>query len=120
MDQEQLIDLGLWAAYILLGVAAAAAILMNLFNSVKNPKSLVKSGIGIVVLVVIFFIGYSMAPAEIDAVSQKAFNANNIDPTASGTVTTYRLIGGAMTTTLVLIVIAVVGLIYSSIARVFR
>ena len=120
MDQEQLIDLGLWSAYILLGVAAAAAILMNLYTSIQNPKTLVKSGIGIVVLVLLFFIGYSMAPTEIDAISQKAFMANEIDPSAPGTLTTYKLIGGAMTTTLVLIIIAIVGLIYSSIARVVR
>ncbi|KYG78852.1 hypothetical protein [Roseivirga echinicomitans] len=120
MDQDQLIDLGLYASYILLIVATVAAIVMNLVNSFGNPKSLVKSGIGIVVLGLIFFIGYSMAPAEIDLVSQKAFEANKIDPSAASTLTTYRLIGGAMTTTLVLLVVAVVGLVYSSIARVVR
>ena len=93
---------------------------MNLLNSLGNPKSLIKSGIGIVVLGLIFFIGYSMAPAEIDLVSQRAFEANKVDPSAASTLTTYRLIGGAMTTTLVLLVVAVVGLVYSSIARVVR
>ncbi|WP_339605763.1 hypothetical protein [uncultured Roseivirga sp.] len=120
MDQDQLIDLGLYASYILLGVATVAAIVMNLLNSLGNPKSLIKSGIGIVVLGLIFFIGYSMAPAEIDLVSQRAFEANKVDPSAASTLTTYRLIGGAMTTTLVLLVVAVVGLVYSSIARVVR
>ncbi|WP_323757642.1 hypothetical protein [Roseivirga sp.] len=120
MDQDQLINLGLYASYILLAVATIAAIVMNLINSLGNPKSLIKSGIGIVVLGLVFFIGYSMAPAEIDLVSQKAFDANNIDPSAASTLTTYKLIGGAMTTTLVLLIVAVVGLVYSSIARVVR
>jgi hypothetical protein len=53
-------------------------------------------------------------------VSQRAFEANKVDPSAASTLTTYRLIGGAMTTTLVLLVVAVVGLVYSSIARVVR
>jgi hypothetical protein len=102
MDQEQLIDLGLYASYILLGVAA------------------VKSGIGIVALAIVFLIGYSLAPTEIDLVSQRAFEANDVDPSAASTLTTYKLIGGAMTTTLVLIIVAVVGLIYSSVSRVFK
>ena len=120
MDQEQLIELGLYASYILLGVAAVAAIGMNFVNAFNNPKSLVKSGIGIIALAIVFFIGYSMAPTEIDMVSQRAFEANKVDPSAASTLTTYRLIGGAMTTTLVLLVVAVVGLVYSSIARVVR
>lgn len=120
MDQEQLVDLGLYAAYILLGVAAVAAIVMNLVNSFSNPKSLVKSGIGVVLLVVIFFIGYSMAPAEFGATTTKALESANMDPTSDQAVTVYRLVGGAMTTTLALVIIAIVGLIYSSIARIVR
>lgn len=120
MDQEQLIDLGLYAAYILLGIAAVAAIVMNLINSFGNPKSLVKSGIGVVALVAVFFIGYSMAPSEMDLITQRAFDANDMDPSADSTINTYRLIGGAMTTTLVLLVVAVVGLIYSSVARIVK
>ncbi|MEC7752531.1 hypothetical protein [Roseivirga sp. UBA1976] len=120
MDQEQWIDIGLYAAYILMGVAAVAAIVMNLVNSLGNPKSLLKSGIGIVLLGLIFFIGYSMAPAEFGASTAKAMEAAKMDPTSESAVTTYKLVGGAMTTTLVLVTIAVVGLIYSSIARIVR
>lgn len=120
MDQEQLIDLGLWASYILIGAAAVIAIGMNFINALNNPKSLVKSGIGVLALAIVFFIGYSIAPTEIDMVSQRAFEANKVDPSAASTLTTYRLIGGAMTTTLVLIIVAVVGLIYSSFARVIK
>jgi hypothetical protein len=103
-----------------LGVAVVAAIGMNFVNAFNNPKTLVKSGIGIVALTIVFFIGYSMAPTEIDMVSQRAFEANKVDPSAASTLTTYRLIGGAMTTTLILMIVAVVGLIYSSVARIFK
>lgn len=120
MDQEQWVDLGLYASYILLGVAALAAIVMNLVNSLNNPKSLLKSGIGIVLLVAIFFIGYSMAPGEFGASTAKALESANMDPTSESSVTVYRLVGGAMTTTLALIIIAVVGLIYSSVARIVK
>lgn len=117
---DQWIDIALYAAYILIGVALVSAVFMNLFNSLKDPKSLIKSGVGIVVLVAIFFIGYSIAPAELDRLAVTAFEANKMDPNEAGTVQVYRLVGGAMTTTLVLLVLAVVGLVYSSVARVFK
>lgn len=120
MSQEQLIDIGLILSYILIGVAAAAAIIMNLINSFGNLKSLVKSAAGVVLLVVIFFIGYSIAPSEFSASTAKAMEAASIDPTSDSAGSTYKFIGGAMTTTLALIVIAVVGLVFSSIARIVR
>ena len=120
MSQEQLIDIGLYASYILIGLAAVAAIVMNLINSLGNPKSLIKSAAGVVLLVVIFFIGYSSAPAEFGPSTAAAMEAANIDPTSDSASSTYKFVGGAMTTTLVLIIIAVVGLIYSSIARIVR
>ncbi len=120
MDSDQLINIGLYGAFALLAIAAISAIVMNLINSLSNTKSLIKSGIGIVVLVVIFFIGYSMAPTEFDSVTSAAFEAAEIDPTAESTGNLYKLVGGAMTTTLVLFVLAVVGLVYSSVARIFN
>ncbi|OEK01758.1 hypothetical protein BFP97_09625 [Roseivirga sp. 4D4] len=120
MSQEQWIDIGLYGAIILIIVATLAAIGMNLVNAFSNPKSLVKGGIGIGVLAVIFLIGYSMAPAEFGASTAKALEASNIDPTSDGAGSMYKLVGGAMTTTLILVVIALVGLVYSSVARIVR
>lgn len=120
MSQDQWIDLGLYAAYVLIGIALVAAVVMNLVNALKNPKSLIKGLAGIVVLVIVFLIGYSMAPTEFGAITAKAFESAKIDPTSESASSTFKLVGGAMTTTLVLIVIAVVGLIYSSVARVIR
>ena len=120
MDQEQWIDIGLYAAYILIGVAIVAAIVMNLVNAFGIPKSLIKGGIGVLVLVAIFFIGYSMAPAEFGSSTASVMEAAKIDPTSEKAASVYKLVGGAMTTTLALIVIAVVGLVYSSIARIVR
>lgn len=120
MSQEQWIDLGLNATYVLLGVALVAAILMNFANALKDPRSLIKGGIGIVVLLIVFFIGYSIAPAEIGRETAKSFEAIDIDPTSEEAVSTFRWVGGAMSTTFILIIIAVVGLVYSSVSRIFR
>lgn len=118
MSQEQWIDIGIYAAFILIGLAAVSAIVMNLINSLNNPKSLVKSAAGVIALVVIFFIGYSMAPAEFGASTARAMEASSIDPDADGAGSLYKLVGGAMTTVAVLVVVAVVGLLYSTVARI--
>ena len=117
MDSDQLINIGLYGAYALIIIAAGAAIIMNVINSLSNVKSLIKSGIGIAALLVIFFIGYSMAPSELDTVTRAAFERAEVDPDAASTIQTFRLVGASMTTTLILVVIAVVGLIYSSISK---
>lgn len=120
MDQEQWIDIGLYGAFILIGVAIVAAVLMNLINAFGNPKTLIKGGIGVIVLALIFYIGYSIAPAEFGATTARAMEAASMDPTSDSSVTVYKLVGGALTTTLVLIVVAVVGLVLSSVARLVR
>ena len=120
MSQDQWIDLGLYASYVLIAIAIVAAVVMNFANALKDPKTLIKGAVGIVGLVVVFFIGYSMAPAEFGKVTATAFESAKIDPSAESTGNTYKLVGGAMTTTLILIVIAVVGLVYSSIARLIN
>ena len=117
MNQDQWIDLGLYASYILVGVALLTAIVMNLINALKDPKTLVKSAAGIIGLGVVFLIGYSMAPEVLDSAAITAFENAKIDVTAESTSRTFKLVGGAMTTTLVLVVVAVVGLVYSSISK---
>jgi hypothetical protein len=120
MTQDQWIDLGLYASYVLIGIAIVAAVGMNFANALNDPKSLIKGLAGIVVLAAVFFIGYSMAPSEFGQSTAMAFESAKIDPAGESTGNTYKLVGGAMTTTLVLILIAVVGLIYSSVSRIAR
>mgnify|MGYP001803273335 CR=1 FL=1 len=117
MSQDQWIDLGLYASYVLIAIAIVAAVVMNFANALKDPKTLIKGAVGIVGLVVVFFIGYSIAPAEFGQSTAMAFESAGIEPAKDSANSTYKLVGGAMTTTLILIVIAVVGLVYSSIAR---
>lgn len=120
MTQDQWIDLGLYASYVLVGIAIAAALIMNFANALKDPKTLIKGAAGIVLLAVVFFIGYSMAPAEFGKSTAEAFRSAGIDPTDDSAGSTYKWVGGAMTTTLILIVIGIVGLIYSSVSRLVR
>lgn len=118
MSQEQWIDIGLYGSMILIVIAIVAAIGMNIVNAIGNPKTLIKGAAGIGLLAILFLIGYSLAPVEFGATTAKALEASDIDPTSEGAGNVYKLVGGAMTTTLILIVVAVVGLVYSSISKI--
>lgn len=117
MESEQLIDIGLYAAMILVGIALAAAVLMNIYNAMNNPKTLIKSGIGIGVLVAIFLIGYATASTEVVASTARALEAAEIDPKSENAVSMMKLVGGAFTTVLALLIIAALGLIYSTVSK---
>jgi len=47
MDSDQLINIGLYGGFALIVIAAVAAIGMNLVSAFSNPKSLIKTGIGV-------------------------------------------------------------------------
>ena len=52
---------GLWQSYIYIGIAVLAAVVLSLVGIIQKPKALLWTGGAIVVLVVLFFIGKSMA-----------------------------------------------------------
>ena len=42
-----MLDLGLYVFYVLLFIAVAAALIFPLINSIKEPKALIRTGIGL-------------------------------------------------------------------------
>ena len=61
----QPVDVLLYWAYIMIGIAALAVIVVGLVISVKNnPKTLVKLGIGLVAVAVVCLVAYLLAPAN--------------------------------------------------------
>ena len=97
------VDIGLYASYALIALCALAAIVIPLVQSFGDPKSLVKSGIGVVALVVVYFISYALA-----------------DGTAAGDVTagTSRMVGAGIITTYIFFFGAIIGIIYTEISKI--
>ena len=59
------VEVLLWWAYIILGIAVAAVVIFGLIISAKNdPKSLLRLGIGLLVIAAICFIAYLLAPGK--------------------------------------------------------
>lgn len=98
------IDIGLYAGYALVGLCALAAIVIPLVQSFDDPKKLVKSGIGVAALVVIFFISYAMADGS----------------TAETTETTSKMVGAGLFTTYVFFFGAIVGIVYTEISKIIN
>ncbi len=102
---------GLYAAYILLGVAILAAILMPLIQSFSNPRALLGALVGVVAIAILFFIGYSIAGNEVVPIYIK----NNVTSAA-----TSKMIGGALITMYILILLALVSIVVTEITKIFN
>jgi hypothetical protein len=101
---------GLYFGYVLLGIALIAAIVLPLMNTLKNPSVLIKSGISLAGLVVIFFISYGIAD-------------NNVNTLAAGmgeSSGSVKMIGAGLIMLYITFFVAVIGLIYSEINKALK
>ncbi len=105
---ESLVNIILIAAYVLVFIAALGAIVLPLVNAIGNPKSLLKSVLGIVVIGVIFLVSWAVAGDEVT----KVYTKFDITSTSS------KIIGGVLITTYLLMGIAVLSIIYSEIRKI--
>lgn len=99
-----IIDVGLFASYGLIVLCALAAIVIPLLQSIGDPQSLIKSGIGLGVLVVVFILGYALA-----------------DPDSSGTTEgTSKLVGAGIISMYMFFFIALIGIVYTEISKLIK
>jgi hypothetical protein len=104
------ISWGLYFGYFLFGVAILAAIAFPLMNTIKNPGSVVKSGIGIGVLLVVFFISYALADSDVSVIAKSlGWGESSVKLIGAGLIMFYITLFGA-----------IIGLIYSEISKAFK
>jgi len=103
-------DIGLYIAYVLTIIAIGAAVVLPLINAVKAPAGLVKSLAGVGGLVVIFIIAYAISGSE---VTTKAAAAG-VDASSS------KLIGAGLSMFYIVMIVSVVGVVYSEINKAFK
>lgn len=103
-------EFGLKLTYFLIIVAAAGAILAPLITTVlNNPKALLYTGGAVLLLAIIYFIGVGIETGE-----AKMIGGREITEDLS------RNVGGALKMMYILIVVAVLGIVYTEIAKFFR
>lgn len=103
-------DIFLGLGYILVIAAALGAIILPLISAMSNPKTLVKSGIAVVALAVIFLISWSISGNEVTTVYTKF----DITETSS------KVIGGVLITTYALMIFSVVSILYTEINKIIK
>lgn len=104
------IDIALIGSYILVGVALIAAIILPLINALDDLSSLVKSGIGVLILLVIFGLGYVISGDEVTAVYAKY----NVDAGIS------KMVGGSLIMMYLLTAVALIGIVYTEISKIVK
>lgn len=106
------IDIFIYVAEILIVVGAIAAILMPLVKSLDNPGSLLKTGVGVAILVVVFFIAYSISDG--DVLPKYAADPFNLTPGMS------KFVGGSLITVYALFILAIFGIIATEINKAIK
>ncbi|MDP2042718.1 MAG: hypothetical protein Q8S14_11475 [Algoriphagus sp.] len=96
-------DIMLYVSYALVGIGAVVSILMPLFKSLDDPKSLLKTGLGVVAILVLFFVCYSISGNEV--LPKFESDPFNLTPAMS------QMVGGLMITTYVLTIVALIGIV---------
>ena len=102
---------GLYAAYILIGIAILAAIVLPLIQSFSNPRALLGALVGVVAIAILFFIGYSIAGNEVTPL----YIRNNVTSEV-----TSKMIGGALITMYILIILTIISIIVSEVTKLFN
>jgi hypothetical protein len=104
------IDIGLYISFILLAGAAASSVVMPLLHAIKHPAGMVKSLLGIGGLVVLFIVAYSLSGSEL---SSKAI-ALGVDESGS------KMIGAGLILFYFVLLLSIVGVIYSEISKALK
>jgi hypothetical protein len=105
-----MLDLGFYVFYVLLFIAIAAMLVFPIIHMLGEPSALLRSAIGIGVVVVLFVISYALADSEI---TLKAA-AVGVTPTSS------KLIGAGLIMFYITLVLSGLALIYSEISKALK
>lgn len=103
-------DIILYLGYTLVIVAAVAAILLPLVNAVGNPQSLLKSGLGVLAIVVLYFLAYAFSGSEVTQVYSKY----EVGPELS------KIVGGTLILAYFLLGFAVVGIVFTEFNKILK
>ncbi|GMQ30323.1 hypothetical protein [Algoriphagus confluentis] len=105
-------DIMLYVSYALVGLGALVSIALPLIKSLDNPKALLKTGLGIVVILVLFFISYSISTNEV--LPKFEGEPFNLTPGLS------QMVGGLLITTYILTIVTVVGIVVTEFNKAIK
>jgi len=108
--EQDFVDIAILVSYGLLGLAVLAAIVLPLINSLGNPKSLLKGLLGVVFILILYGIAYAISGNEVTA----SYTKFGVDAGLS------KFVGASLTTMYLLVIISIVGIVFTEIAKIFK
>ena len=109
--EQMIVNVGIIVAYILIVIGVVTAIVFPLINAMSEPKNLVKSGIGVVAILIVFGIGYALSDSSLTTkFIQSGVETENLS----------KVIGGALTMVYLLMGVAIIGIVYTEFSKVFK
>ena len=105
-------DIMLYATYLLAIVGTILSIVMPLLKSLDDPKGLLKSGLGVLGLAVLFFVCYFLSGNEV--LPKFGGAPFNLTPGLS------QLIGGMLVMTYILTVVAIVSIVVTELTKAVK
>jgi hypothetical protein len=104
------IDIFLFISYGLFIGSIIAILLLSIFNGIKEPKTLVKTGVALAGFLILFFISYSMSSDEVTT----KYASLGVGSGSS------KLIGGALITMYIVLIASLVILAYNEVSKLFK
>ncbi len=105
-------DILLYGSYLLIILGAVVAVVLPLIKSLDDPKSLLKTAVGIIAIVVLFFIAYSVSSNEV----LPKFEADPFNLTPQGS----QMVGGMLITTYVLSIVAIGSIFLTEVTKAIK
>jgi uncharacterized membrane protein YjfL (UPF0719 family) len=109
--EQVIVNVGIIVAYALVILGVVLAIVFPLINAISQPQLMMKAGIGIVAILVIYGIGYALAGSDLTT----KFIQSGVD---SGGLS--RSIGGALMMVYLLMGVAILGIVYTEFSKALK
>ena len=102
--EQLVVNFGIVAAYILIGLGVVLAVVFPLIQSFSNPKVLVRAAIGVAAILVVFGIGYALSTGDLNS----KFLQSGVDTEGLS-----QAIGGMLKMVYLMMGIATIGIVYT-------
>ncbi len=109
--EQIVVNVGIILAYVMIVLGVVLAVVFPLINAISQPQLLVKAGIGVVAILVIFGIGYLMSDGGLTA----KFIQSGVESEGLS-----RMIGGALKMVYLLMGVAVIGIVYTEFSKAVK
>lgn len=63
--EQIVVNVGIIAAYVLIGIGLVLVIVFPIIQAADNPKSLAKAGVGLLVIAIFFGLGYVLSDGDL-------------------------------------------------------